>query len=401
MRKFFVLFLLLALIPSASALFDVGEINFFPVILNNTVDMYASSTIIHEGIPVNVTFTWLVNDTLTRTVVYTNVDNASTQVDLLASTTFGPADAIVLNVSAFNGTVLLTRTDTVKDCNDGIDNDGDGDIDYIAIDDTTDSDSSCVALYDDTEDIVEGLACTTTGGGSTPIYHQQVTPAGFTTFIGPEGDTFNRNDYLDAIQDITTDEIPCNNRDDNGNGLIDENCLENNITMTTQAGAKRFVLYVPPGTIREDRKVRITNLGRDLVPVTLHCTGQTACDYITFAQERINVRPSPDLFEEIGFTIDVPISAQRGEEYLLQFIATDEQSGQQTNVLLELHIDNRLAVLENLDDIFGKPLCRNALNGRIPICTNGYQLGIASALILALVFLISWGVIRWIRERFA
>lgn len=380
---------------SASAacptLYNIQEIQFNPVLLDGEVDLWGGSILVDDcGALTNVTISWYANASLIQQGSYTNVGNNSGLVDVLEADLYHQEDTVTIEMLATssNGDTFQ-QNGSVTECVNGFDDDGDGDIDFIQLEEGIDPDSSCVATYDDTEDVSEGIACTATGGGSVIFLQQTPDTSGEEVFVGPEGDEITRNDYLDALKDLTTTEIPCNNIDDNNNGLIDENCQERNFTITTDTGADRFVLYVPPGGIRDDRGVKITNFGRDSLDISLSCEGPRACEYITFEKRRTKVIPSPDLPEEVDIIIDVPITEMKDNIYRMKLIATDAQSGQRSNILLELHINNRLAALSVFDNALGQPLCRNVgVNNTRPVCTNYYQLIMLGLLLTTLVIMV-------------
>lgn len=362
--------LLLILLPMAFG-FSLEDIYLSPLTLETESSIATSTRFLDDsGAIANITVRWYEDSTLVRTAIQFGATNNTAIVDIIDAEEFDHTKTIIVNISA-QGISFTSKTAQVAECYDGIDNDGDSLTDYP-------DDAECASEYDDAES--PSQSCTVSGSGS-------YTPPQSSPIIDETEYTTYEN-TVEAFKDIFSTEICSNNRDDNGNGLIDESCQGKNLTITTDTGAKRFVLYVPPGSIKEDRAVKVLNLGRDAVPVTMGCEGQ-GCSYISYKKPTFNALPSPDLPEDIPFAIKIPLKEQEGATYVLSLTATDQLSGQKDNVLLELHLSDRPSILEALDSYFGVPYCTNISKGRAkPLCVNLYDLLIKPLAVLIGILLL-------------
>lgn len=315
------------------------------------------------GLNASLRIEWFVNTSLLVQNDTLHIDADSSHRVNLSSLYAVPGTNITVFMQALTQNGISTyknRTATVAipQCQDGIDNDLDGDIDYP-------SDTGCSNLLDNTEDTDNPISTVEvqgstfcgqpSGGGSTVIMVDgQTLIYSQGQFIATEESFQDQDSFLDDLLDRQKQELCGNNKDDNENGLIDDGCVKQ-IRVQTANLASRYNLFIAPGETRM-RDVLVTNIGAMQGTVKMSCEGSTACRYINLAPKEFTLDVGESNTQAVEMSIAMPADIPIGERFALKIIGTDSAQESLDNIIVSITVSEQGAGLRRISEALTRPV---------------------------------------------
>lgn len=358
-----------------------------PVFLNTPYylgDLPHMATIYRHGLSINasVIIEWYVNDSLVKNTtrqVNANVsitDNISTNFSQIGAniSVFVRASTYYQQTSRKNASITIV----IPQCQDGIDNDFDGLIDYP-------TDTHCTSLLDNDEDQPETVSAevaecvpTSAGGGSyTPISYDPVET--IFDLSAPQ------QSLIEDIFDTLKSEVCGNEIDDDNNGFIDEDC-ERSIEVTTENFQKRYHFVMNPGETRK-ATLLIKNLETTAADTSLACSGSPLCSKVTFIPSSFTNAQGKEQKAEL--TITLPMTETVGNNYVFKAVGRDLTHSSSDNVLISVSVSSSGGLVRRFSEVFTKPFyctsvaSNNAKNFCLdPLTLIGSLLGIGLSLFI-------------------
>lgn len=311
-------------------------------------DIVRAASIFRQDFGQNATIReeWFINGSLQINRSFGVSPNSSFLVN--ASTTFsepGTNLTVFLRAESYESSIKRNASITIviPQCQDGIDNDFDGFIDYP-------TDPHCTSLLDNDEDQPETVSseqvecvATSAGGSYTPISYD------------PIESIFNleapQQSLIEDIFDTLKPEDCGNEIDDNNDGFIDEDC-KRSIEVTTENFQKRYHFVLSPGEIRETILL-VKNLESSVADTSVSCTGSPLCSKVKLQPDGFTNAPNKE--QKVQLSINIPMTETVGNKYVFKVVGRDITHKSSDNVLVSVTISSSGGLVRRFSEVFTKP----------------------------------------------